>query len=557
MSKANCPAIKTQVLVIGGGPGGAYTASVLAREGVQVTLLEATKFPRYHIGESMLPSLKLFLRYIDAEEKVKSHGFCVKPGAAVKLNQFKREGYTDFLAHDPDNGSWNVIRSEFDEILLRHASESGATVLEEHKVTEILFTKVASSLGSELGAKEENNELGRPTSARYTSPKGAGTIEFDYLVDASGRGGVMSTKYLKNRRMNQSLKNIACWGYWTGDLKMYHPGTGRENAPWFEALTDESGWAWFIPLHGGKVSVGIVMSQDISTSKKALSRAQNPDATLKDHYISELRLAPGVLDLLGNGTLVEIDSDVDINGNYSGIKAAGDYSYSPERYSGEGWRLVGDAGAFIDPFFSSGVHLAILGGLTAALTITASIRGHCSEAVAADFYNIKSATAYTRFLVVVMSIYRQIRNQSLDVLSDLDEDNFDRAFDILRPVIQGTADVGKKLTEDELQKTMDFCTHVFAPADTELTKSVAARFGGPTSPLLSIAAPVFSAAELSAVIDSSDTDAVAVISRINSAKVLGPMWVKGPSMMENEPVGGWVAQLERGALGLVPSEVEE
>lgn len=135
------------------------------------------------------------------------------------------------------------MRSEFDEILLRHAAESGATVLEEHKVTEILF-----------GADADYNPSGRPVSARFTCPGGEGIVDFDYLIDASGRNGIMSTKvgwmpscannaltrrfqYLKNRRMNQSLKNVACWGYWHGDLKMYKPGTGRENAPWFEALT--------------------------------------------------------------------------------------------------------------------------------------------------------------------------------------------------------------------------------------------------------------------------------------------------------------------------------
>ncbi|RXW20299.1 hypothetical protein EST38_g5554 [Candolleomyces aberdarensis] len=362
-TEVEVPSITTKVLVIGGGPGGSYAASVLAREGIQVTLLEATKFPRYHIGESMLPSLKLFLRYIDAEEKVKNHGFCIK------------------------------------------------------------------------------------------------------------------------------------------------------------------------------VSVGIVMDQSISTAKKTAARAKNSASTLKDHYMEQLQFLPGVKDLIGNGTLLD--------GN---VRSAGDYSYSPDRYSGDHFRLVGDAGAFIDPFFSSGVHLAILSGLTAALTIAAPLRGHCTETVASDFYNIKSATAYTRFLVVVMSVYRQIRNQSLDVLSDVEEDNFDRAFDILRPVIQGTADVGKKLSEDELQKTMDFCQHVFAPADNDITQEVASRF---RPELLSVAAPVFSAEELGQMIDPEDTDAVAVINRINSAKVLGPMWVKGPALMENEPVNGLVATLERGKLGLV------
>jgi hypothetical protein len=117
------------------------------------------------------------------------------------------------------------VRSELDEILLRHAEECGAKVYEEHKVTELVFA-------------EGSNH--RPISARFTTGSGeVHSITFDYLVDASGRAGIMSTKYLKNRHLNETLKNIACWAYFRG-ADMYAPGTDRENAPWFEALTGKS-----------------------------------------------------------------------------------------------------------------------------------------------------------------------------------------------------------------------------------------------------------------------------------------------------------------------------
>ncbi|KAG5729156.1 hypothetical protein E4T56_gene2861 [Termitomyces sp. T112] len=145
-------------------------------------------------------------------------------------------------------------------------------------------------------------------------------------------------------------------------------------------------------------------------------------------YMDQLAQAPGLLQLLGKARLA------------SEIKSAGDYSYSASRYAGPGYRIAGDAGAFIDPLFSTGVHLAFITGLSAASTIAASIRGDCSEANATELHNSKVGASYTRFLILV-----------------LDEDNFDKAFHLLRPVIQGAADIDPKLTPQELKETLDFC----------------------------------------------------------------------------------------------------
>ncbi|KAJ7279073.1 hypothetical protein C8J57DRAFT_1502903 [Mycena rebaudengoi] len=511
-----------KVLVVGGGPGGAYTAAVLAREGIDVVVLEASKFPRYHIGESMLPSLRHFLRFIGAEQKVEAHGFERKPGAAILFNQWKREGYTKF---GENNHSWNVVRSEFDEILLRHAEECGAAVYEEHKVTDIQFAAGPNS---------------RPISASFTGAAGeTGSITFDYLVDGSGRAGIMTTKYLKNRHMNETLKNIACWGYWTG-ANMYAPGTDRENAPWFEALTDESGWAWFIPLKN-KISVGIVMDGKISASKKATGSAAagNGGHTLQDHYLAQLEFVPKLKALLGSAQLLE-DTESPT------VRSASDYSYTASRYSGENYRLVGDASAFIDPFFSSGVHLAVSGGLTAAVTIAASIRQQCSEEEAAQFHDQKVAVSYTRFLLTVLGAYKQIRAQQIPVLSDIDEGNFDRAFDLIRPVIQGTADAGQKLTEDELQKAMDFVTHIFNPTDPEMQEAVGTRLG---MDLLAPGAPILTEEQIDRM-TAGDEDAKFVLNQSNATKTISDFYT-GPDRLLGEVVNGFIGCTKVGCLGLI------
>ncbi|KAJ7724282.1 putative halogenase [Mycena olivaceomarginata] len=362
------------------------------------------------------------LRFIGAEEKVVNHGFTVKVGAAVKLNQYKREG-----------SAWNVVRSEFDEILLRHAAESGA-------------------------------------------------------------------KYLRNRKFNKNLKNIAFWAYWTG-AGTYEPGTRRENAPWFEALTDETGWSWFIPLHNGTVSVGVVLKEEVSRAQR--STVVGPDVN-KSHYLTRLKLAPGVIRLLGTAELT------------GEVKSAGDYSYSASYYAGPNYRIAGDAG----------VHLAFSNALSAASTIAASIRGQCTEAEAIAFHNSKTGTSYTRFLLVVLSIYRQINAQAAPVLSDIDEDNFDRAFDFLRPIIQGAADADQSVTEQTLQRTMDFCENAMGPTTPEMHAAVADQRQPQRS--------------------RKDEEMKQVLLRVNARKAVNGIY-DWEDNFQRENLGGFAVVLERGA----------
>ncbi|KZS94789.1 FAD/NAD(P)-binding domain-containing protein [Sistotremastrum niveocremeum HHB9708] len=527
---------KAQILVIGGGPGGSYSATTLVREGFDVVLLEASEFPRYHIGESMLPSLRTFLSFIDCDEKMGAHGFTPKQGAAIKLNQYKREGYTDFVAVNPKNQTWNVVRSEFDQILLDHAAASGVKVFTCTKVTSIDFEPTSDV------------SMARPIRAHYAAGSGddksEGTIDFDYLVDASGRAGVMSTKYLKNRKTNASLKNIACWGYWKNTGR-YMPGTNRENAPWFEALSDETGWAWFIPLHNGTTSVGVVMDTQTSSAKKAAGTAKaSPEPwTLTNHYVEQLKsFVPGIWGFLDGATMA---TEAETDG--PAVKSATDYSYAATCYSGDHFRLVGDAAAFIDPFFSSGVHLAFTGALAAAASIASSVRGEVTEKEAGAYHDAKVGVSYTRFLLVVMAAYKQIRSQDSPVLSDINEDNFDRAFDIIRPVIQGTADVGKHLTADELQKTLEFCQGVFAPADPVMIQSVSKRLD--PSLLNHSLEKIMTKEDVEDAIEPGDDEARYVLRQVNANKPLRIMYA-GAGSFDVEEVAGFVVVMKKGELGL-------
>lgn len=135
-----------------------------------------------------------------------------------------------------------MIRSEADELVFQHARKSGAKVYDGTKVTEIEFlsTRSGDHVPSTNGSLTDR---GRPVSAFYSRPSDGttGTISFEYLIDASGRAGLVNTRYLKNRKYNQGLKNIANWGYWKG-AKIYAEGTARANSPYFEALRGMFPW---------------------------------------------------------------------------------------------------------------------------------------------------------------------------------------------------------------------------------------------------------------------------------------------------------------------------
>lgn len=361
---------QTQILIIGGGPGGSTAAAMLAREGFSVTVVEREAFPRYHVGESLLPSVLDFLEMSGAREKVEAFGFQRKSGGHIEWGKQQWDLYFNELTGN-HTYSFQVIRSEFDKLLLDHAESEGATVLQCVEVQKIHFDEA---------------EKRRPyavTVAPVGKASASWDIHFDYLVDASGRAGLMANRYLRNRTYHDAFKNIAVWGYWANANRLPEPKEGA-----IATVSIPNGWIWAIPLHDGTMSVGVVMHKDAFKEKHGREE-------LEEIYNKALAESPTVSELIAPGQRI------------SELKVETDYSYASNEFAGPGYFLVGDAACFLDPLLSTGVHLAMLSAMLTAVSISATARGDVTASEATDFYENSFRSAYMRLLVFLTAFYHQ------------------------------------------------------------------------------------------------------------------------------------------------------
>ncbi|MCI0519455.1 MAG: tryptophan 7-halogenase [Chloroflexi bacterium] len=359
----------TKVLVIGGGPGGATAATLLARQGFDVTLLEAARFPRYHIGESLLPSILQVVDLLGAREKMEKFGFQRKNGAFLEWGKESWPLNFGELAGD-HTYAFQVVRSDFDLFLLEHARSQGVKVFEGVEVRGIGFDGERPVSAQWLVKHSDNGRSGKQ-----------GEIRFEYLIDASGRNGVMANHYLKNRRYHKMFQNIAVWGYWQDAGRL--PGRPGDIA----VGSIPYGWLWGIPLHNGLLSVGVVMHRD------ALKERREDEQGMRQILMDAIEQSPLLKGLVAPGEMV------------SEIHTESDYSYAAEKFCGPGYFLVGDAAAFLDPLLSSGVHLATFSAMLAAAGLTSLEAGEVSEAEMMTFFEESYRQAYLRFLVFLSAFY--------------------------------------------------------------------------------------------------------------------------------------------------------
>jgi flavin-dependent dehydrogenase len=326
------PTIDTcEVLVVGGGPAGSTVAALLAERGFDVVVLEKDRHPRFHIGESLLPlNLPLFER-LGIADKVERIGMpkwgvdFVSPTHGRTVTFEFSDAWDKSLPY-----SFQVRRSEFDHILLRNAAAKGARVVEGCRVVEF---DVAHTDAIELTAKSDAGQEQR-WNARF-------------LIDASGRDTLVANKLgLKDR--NRRHASAAVYGHFTGARRQDGRAEGNISIFWFD-----HGWFWFIPLADGTTSIGAVCPPDYLKSRKT-------DVTRFFH--DTIAKAPKLAELLSDATLT------------GPATATGNYSYRARTMAGRNYLMVGDAYAFIDPVFSTGVYLAMHSACRAVDTVTTVLR---------------------------------------------------------------------------------------------------------------------------------------------------------------------------------------
>ena len=354
------------VIVIGGGPAGATAAALLAEYGHNVVILEKAKFPRYHVGESLMPFCYHTLDRLGLAGEMDKVGFTQKFSVQFVTQDGKQSRPFYFFQHydHPSSTTWQVLRSQFDSLILDRARDNGATV---HELTAAKSLIENDGRVEGVNAVSENGE-----SYEITAPM---------VIDASGRDSFVQSKR-KWRKRDPCLGKIAIWTYYKGATR--DPGLDAGSTT--VAYIPDKGWFWYIPLANDIVSLGVVAERDY-----LYRNSSDPREILTGEIKNN----------------VWIDEHLQGGEQFGRYWTTGEYSYRSEFCASDGLLLAGDAFAFLDPVFSSGVFLALKSGEMAADSVHKAIDENDFSAAQFSDYGKELCSGIESMRALVYAFYDQ------------------------------------------------------------------------------------------------------------------------------------------------------
>lgn len=318
------------VVVIGAGPAGSTSAGLVSQAGLKTLLLEREAFPRFHVGESLMPECYWPLQRLGLVERMKESKFVKKRSVQFVAASGKESQPFYFTEHDPRECSttWQVERADFDQLLFDRAGELGADCYDQTRVLDVVFDEDKQAKAVKLRTRDGETK----------------TVECKVVVDATGQSSMIAHK-LGLREDLPNLKKAAIWGYYKNARRDDGINSG---ATIIMHTVEKDSWFWFIPLSDDVTSIGCVGDNEYMVKT---------ELSIEDRYQLEISRCPGLQERL-------VDAE-----RVGKLHVAKEYSYWTKQHAGEGWVLVGDAFGFIDPIYSSGVYFALTMGDRAANSV--------------------------------------------------------------------------------------------------------------------------------------------------------------------------------------------
>lgn len=392
------------VIVIGGGPAGSTTATTLAQKGHKVLVLEKAKFPREHVGESLLPFCYPIFERLGVLDKMKAD-FTRKPGVTFSNYNGEDQSHWCFshVIKDSSALSFHVRRAQFDDMLLRNSEEHGVRVVEETGVQMVMFNDEDVTISTKGMNGESRQYRGR------------------FVVDASGQATVLAKQFSSKTPFESLKPRAAISSHWLnvnldedlaeGNIKIVH------------LEGEKLGWIWMIPLEG-RLSMGVAVNMTyLNARRRELSKTTNN--WQETFYKEELMSSPVAARILDGATLAQ---PVAVNGDFS--------YYAKEKY-GDRFAIVGDAAGFLDPVFSSGIYLGMKGGQRVAEGISAILNEKGNAVLREAYRDVDGAYRLVEKLISTFYEPGSVRFSSADKVLDQSYKKFETAYSILHLVLAG------------------------------------------------------------------------------------------------------------------------